>query len=106
LNKILVASTFVVGGYLFIKNVLPKLNFNSKFGEVNSQDYEDELAKLEADRLAFIEYQKTIGQRNQDDSYNSNWWLNTNIKLSKEEYLKKYPTNKEYFNKLGLEVDG
>jgi len=90
LNKIFLASAFVVGGYLFIKNILPKLNFNSKFEEVNSRNYEDELAKLESDRLAFIEYQKTIGQRNKDGSYNENWWLNTNIEFDKEKYLEMF----------------
>ena len=90
MNKIFLASAFVVGGYLFIKNILPKLNFNSKFEEVNSRNYEDELAKLESDRLAFIEYQKTIGQRNKDGSYNENWWLNTNIEFDKEKYLEMF----------------
>ena len=90
MNKIFLASAFVVGGYLFIKNILPKLNFNSKFEEVNSRNYEDELAKLESDRLAFIDYQKTIGQRNKDGSYNENWWLNTNIEFDKEKYLEMF----------------
>jgi hypothetical protein len=98
LKKILLASLFLGGGYYFIKKILPNLKSNNKEFEVDTKDYEDELAKLESDRLAFIEYQKTIGQRNKDGSYNENWWLNTNIKIDKEA-LKNIEQNlNEYYN--------
>ena len=97
MKKILLASLFLGGGYYFIKKILPNLKSNKEF-EVDTKDYEDELAKLESDRLAFIEYQKTIGQRNKDGSYNENWWLNTNIKIDKEA-LKNIEQNlNEYYN--------
>lgn len=98
MKKILLASLFIGGGYYFIKKILPTLKSNSKELEVETKDYEDELAKFEADRLAFIEYQKKIGQRKSDGSYNENWWLNTNIKLDKEA-LKNIEENlNEYYN--------
>ena len=98
MKKILLASLFLGGGYYFIKKILPSLKSNSKELEVETKDYEDELSKLEADRLAFIEYQKKIGQRKSDGSYNENWWLNTNIKLDKEA-LKNYEDNLNEFFK-------
>ncbi len=97
MKKILLASLFLGGGYYFIKKILPTLKSNNKKEDVVAKDYEDELAKREADRLAFIEYQKKIGQRKSDGSYNENWWLNTNIKLDKEA-LKNYEDNiNEFF---------
>ena len=98
-KKIVIAGLFLGGGYYFIKNILPNLKYNNKGLEVDTKDYEDELAKLEADRLAFIEYQKKIGQRKSDGSYNKNWWLNTNIKLDKEA-LKNYEENINNFFQL------
>ena len=97
MKKILLASLFIGGGLFFIRKILPKGFFTSK--EVELKDNEDELAKLEADRLAFIEYQKKIGQRKSDGSYNKNWWLNTNIKLDKEA-LKNYEENINNFFQL------
>ncbi len=98
MKKILLASLFLGGGYYFIKKILPTLKSNNKKEDVVVKDYEDELAKREADRLAFIEYQKKIGQRKSDGSYNENWWLNTNIKLDKEA-LKNYEDNLNEFFK-------
>lgn len=99
MKKLIIASLFLGGGYYFIKKILPNFKSNSKELEVDTKDYEDELAKFEADRLAFIEYQKKIGQRKSDGSYNENWWLNTNIQLDYEA-LKNYENNlNEFFNR-------
>ena len=99
MKKLIIASLFLGGGYYFIKKILPNFKSNSKELEVETKDYEDELAKFEADRLAFIEYQKKIGQRKSDGSYNENWWLNTNIQLDYEA-LKNYENNlNEFFNR-------
>ena len=99
MKKLIIASLFLGGGYYFIKKILPNFKSNSKELEVDTKDYEDKLAKFEADRLAFIEYQKKIGQRKSDGSYNENWWLNTNIQLDYEA-LKNYENNlNEFFNR-------
>jgi len=51
LKKILLASLFLGGGYYFIKKILPILKSNNKEFEVDTKDYEDELAENERRRL-------------------------------------------------------
>jgi hypothetical protein len=89
--KVVLSVLFIGGGIYFIKKILPILSSSKTSFDIETNDYEDELAKNEADRLAFIEYQKQIGQRNKDGSYNSNWWINPKIKFNKEDFLIIYP---------------
>ena len=89
IKKVLIAGLFLGCGFLFIKKILPILS-SSQTLDVDVDDYEDELVKNEEDRLAFIEYQKQIGQREKDGSYNPNWWINPKIKFNREEYINKF----------------
>lgn len=99
MKKILLASLFLGGGYYFIKNILPNLRANNKELEIESKDYEDELAENERRRIKDYNREIKAGFRLKDGSFNKNWWLNTNIKLDKEA-LKNIEQNlNEYYNK-------
>mgnify|MGYP001626727213 FL=1 len=98
MKKILLASLFLGGGYYFIKKILPTLKSNSKELEVETKDYEDELAENERRRLRDYNREIEAGFRKEDGSFNENWWLNTNIQLDYEA-LKNYENNlNEFFN--------
>jgi len=98
MKKILLASLFLGGGYYFIKKILPSLKSNSKELEVETKDYEDELAENERRRLRDYNREIEAGFRKEDGSFNENWWLNTNIQLDYEA-LKNYENNlNEFFN--------
>tara|TARA_R110001632_G_scaffold204166_1_gene327602 strand:+ start:1570 stop:1872 length:303 start_codon:yes stop_codon:yes gene_type:complete len=84
LKKILLASLFLGGGYYFIKKILPNLKSNNKEFEVDTKDYEDEIAENERRRLKDYNREIEAGFRLEDGSFNKNWWLNTNIKTDKE----------------------
>ena len=98
MKKILLASLFLGGGYYFIKKILPNLKSNNKEFEVDTKDYEDELAENERRRLKDYNREIEAGFRLEDGSFNKNWWLNTNIKIDKEG-LKNIEQNlNEYYN--------
>ena len=98
MKKILLASLFLGGGYYFIKKILPNLKSNDKEFEVDTKDYEDELAENERRRLKDYNREIEAGFRLEDGSFNKNWWLNTNIKIDKEA-LKNIEQNlNEYYN--------
>ena len=98
MKKILLASLFLGGGYYFIKKILPNFKSNSKELEVETKDYEDELAENERRRLRDYNREIEAGFRKEDGSFNENWWLNTNIQLDKEA-LKNYEDNLNEFFK-------
>ena len=83
-KKIVIAGLFLGGGYYFIKNILPNLKSNNKGLEVDTKDYEDEIAENERRRLKDYNREIEAGFRLEDGSFNKNWWLNTNIKTDKE----------------------
>ena len=71
MKKILLASLFLGGGYYFINKLLPTLKSNSKELEIETKDYEDELAEKERIRLRDSHY-------NEDGSRNQKWYQSRN----------------------------